>query len=60
MEENEKKEIEIVSGDGTELNISPVKEHIKSLKPKSKEEQNKKNIVIPEVKKVNTENNTEN
>ena len=53
MEENERKEIEIISGDGSELNISPVKEHIKDLKPKSKEEQNKKKIIIPEVKKLN-------
>ena len=53
MEENERKEIEIISGDGSELNISPVKEHIKDLKPKSKEEQNKKKIIIQEVKKLN-------
>lgn len=56
MEENEKKEIEVISGDGSELNISPVSEHLKSLKPKSKEEQSKKKIVIPEVKKINIDN----
>lgn len=57
MEENERKEIEIVSGDGTELNISPVKEHLKDLKPKSKDEKSKKKIIIPEVKKINIDEN---
>lgn len=57
MEDNEKKEIEVVSGDGSELNISPVREHLTSMKPKSKEEKNKKEIVIPEVKNVNVEKN---
>lgn len=53
MEENEKKEIEIISGDGSELNISPVREHLKALKPKSKEEHTKKEIVIPKAKNIN-------
>lgn len=61
MEENEKKEFEIVSGDGSELNISPVREHLKALKPKSKEEHTKKEIVIPEVKNIDKKNsNNEN
>lgn len=51
MGENEKREIEVVTGNGSELTISPVSEHLKTMKPKSKEEQNKKKIVIPEVKK---------
>ena len=47
----EKKEIEIVSGDGTELEMSPVFEHLNAVKPKIKnEEEKKKKIVIPEVK----------
>lgn len=47
----EKKEIEIVSGDGTELEMSPVFEHLNAVKPKTKnEEEKKKKIVIPEVK----------
>ncbi len=47
----EKKEIEIVSGDGTELEMSPVFEHLNAIKPKTKnEEEKKKKIVIPEVK----------
>ncbi len=55
MEENEKKEIEVVSGDGSELTISPVSKHLTAMKPKSKEEQNKKKIVIPEIKKLHIE-----
>ena len=47
----ERKDIEIVSGDGSELNISPVYEHISAGKPKPTE--HKEGIVIPEVKKKN-------
>ena len=50
MEENEKKEIEVVSGNGSELNISPVGEHLTAMKPKPKDKEEKKEIVIPEVK----------
>ena len=52
--ENQKKEIEIeiVSGDGSELEFSPVFEHLNAVKPKTKDEQEKKKkIIIPEVKK---------
>ncbi|MBQ3145425.1 MAG: hypothetical protein IJB90_02460 [Clostridia bacterium] len=50
--ENQKKEIEIVSGDGSELEFSPVFEHLNAVKPKTKTEQEKKKkIIIPEVKK---------
>lgn len=50
--ENEKKEIEVVSGDGSELEFSPVFEHLNAVKPKTKDEQEKKKkIIIPEVKK---------
>ena len=45
-----KKNIDIVSGDGSNLNISPVYEHLKSAKPKSIKEK-PKNIVIPKTKK---------
>lgn len=49
--ENEKKEIEIVNGDGTELELSPVFDHLNAAKPKPKtEEDKKKKIIIPEVK----------
>ena len=48
MEENEnKKEIEIVSGDGSNLNISPVYEHIEVEKPRPKDT---REVIIPEVK----------
>lgn len=49
---NEKKELEIVPGDGTELDLSPVYEHLNVFKPKPKnEDEKKKKIIIPEVKK---------
>lgn len=44
-----KKKIEIVSGDGKDLNISPVYDHIDIEKPKEKKE--KKKIIIPDNKK---------
>ena len=43
------KDIEIVSGDGKDLDISPVYDHIDIEKPK--EEKEKKNIIIPDNKK---------
>ncbi|MFR5684252.1 MAG: hypothetical protein ACLUD1_09450 [Clostridia bacterium] len=46
---DEKKKIEIITGNGKDLNISPVYTHIDIEKPKPKEE--KKEIVIPEEKK---------
>ena len=52
MSEEEKKEIEVVTGDGSELEVSQVFEHLNALKPKLKEkEEKKKKIIIPEVKK---------
>ena len=51
MSENSKK-IEVVSGDGKDLNISEVSTHLSTLKPKTKNENDKKQeIVIPQVKK---------
>lgn len=50
--DNEKKEIEVVTGDGTELEFSPVFEHLNAVKPKIKDEkEKKKNIIIPGLKK---------
>ena len=46
----EKKDIEIVSGDGKDLKISPVYDHLKSAKPKPKKDNNK-NIVVPTTNK---------
>jgi len=51
MSEEEKK-IEIVSGDGKDLDISDVSTHLTIAKPKIKDEDDKKQeIVIPQVKK---------
>ena len=49
MSDESKKEIEVVDGDGSNLNISNVEEHISDLKPKPKDDK-KRVIVIPEVK----------
>ena len=46
----DRKEIEVINGDGSNLLISPVYDHIKDVKPKSKDK-NPKNIVIPGEKK---------
>ncbi len=46
---DEKKKIEVVTGNGSDLDISPVYQHIEVEKPK--EEIKKENIVIPEEKK---------
>ena len=48
---NNKKEIEVINGDGSTLNISPVYEHINAVKPKIKDK-NPKNIIIPKNKKI--------
>ncbi len=44
------KPIEIVNGNGNELQISPVYRHLSIAKPKTKDEK-KKEIVIPKEKK---------
>ena len=51
----EKKEIEVISGDGFNLDISPVYEHIDAAKPKNKDKK-PKNIVIPGQKKKEDSN----
>lgn len=50
-EKNNKKEIKVISDDGSTLNISPVYEHISAAKPKIKEKK-PKNIIIPKNKKI--------
>lgn len=48
---NEKKEIEVVTGDGTNLEFSNVFEHLNVAKPKPKDEnEKKKKIIIPGIK----------
>ena len=54
-EKENKKEIEIVNGDGSNLDISPVYEHIEAVKPKNKDKK-PKNIVIPGQKKNSNHN----
>lgn len=43
---DEKKDLEVVSGDGSSLNISPVYDHLNVAKPKSAKEK-PTSIVIP-------------
>ena len=57
MSEEEKKEIEIVTGDGKDLDISPVYDHIKIDSITNREK--KKNVVIPKTSK-DKENNKKN
>ena len=45
----EKKSIEVVSGDGSNLDISPVYDHLNASTPKSSKEK-PKNIVVPKEK----------
>ena len=53
------KDIEIINGDGTNLVISPVYEHINAAKPKSKDK-NPKNIIVPGQKKEQEKDEDEN
>lgn len=53
----EKKNIEVVSGDGSNLDISPVYEHLNIETPKSSDNK-PKNIVIPKVITKKDENKT--
>ena len=54
-EKKDKKELEVISGDGSNLDISPVYEHINAAKPKSKDK-NPKNIIVPNEKKIEKKN----
>ena len=47
----EPKKIEVVSGNGKDLEISGVSTHLSIAKPKIKDEDEKQEIVIPQVKK---------
>lgn len=53
---DENKEIRVVTGDSSDLDISPVYEHLDVSRPKSKIEKNK--IVIPKVKKLKKDDDT--
>ncbi|MBQ9298060.1 MAG: hypothetical protein IJ223_03340 [Clostridia bacterium] len=43
------KRLEIIDGDGSNIDMSPVHVHINSIKPKSNEK--KKKVIIPKEKK---------
>ncbi len=59
MDEDEKnKDIDVVTGDGTEIEISPVYDHIILDKPEKKEK--KEQIIIPKEIKSNKDNDEEN
>lgn len=47
-------DIEIIMGDDSELNISDIKDSIKTLRPKDKVQ--KKNIIIPKTQSEKEEN----
>ena len=49
-EKDNKKEIEVINGDGSNLDISGVYDHLNSGKPKSSDDK-PKNIIIPEERK---------
>lgn len=49
-EKKQKKNIEVIAGNGDELNISPVSTHLPISKPKINKNRDKK-IVIPQEKK---------
>lgn len=46
-EKIEKIDLQVVAGDGSDLEISPVYEHSADTKPKTKKSPEKKNIIIP-------------
>ena len=50
-----KKEIEVVKGDGSNLDISPVYDHINAEKPKNNDKY-PINIVVPNEKKIEKKN----
>lgn len=50
--DNRNKNIEIVTGDGKDLDISPVQTHIPISKPKIQEKSDKKIIIPTEKKKI--------
>ena len=55
--EEEKKDIDVISGDGSEIEISPVYDHVILDKPNKKDK--KEQIVIPkEIKEDNKKDDT--
>lgn len=56
---SDRKELEVISGDGSNLDISPVYDHLNAAKPKGNSEK-PKDIVIPCVKSSKKEEKDEN
>ena len=50
-EEAKKEEFDVVKGDGKDLNISPVYDHIKFDKKKDEPNIEKKEVIVPKKKK---------
>ena len=57
VKEDSKNQIKIIKGNGSNLDISPVFNHISQVKPKSKDK-SPKNIVIPNSNNNKKKNNT--
>ena len=58
-EKEEQRQIEVVTGDGSDLDISPVYEHLNAAKPKSIDKK-EKDIVIPKESKFKKEDTDKN
>lgn len=54
---NEADDLEVIAGDGSELDVSPVYDHLNAIKPKTEDEKEKKEIVIPKTKQEREEEN---
>ena len=54
-EKEEKKDIEVISGDGSNLDITPVYDHI-SGENRNTNKEKPKNIVVPKSQEEDTEN----
>lgn len=54
----DKKNLEVVTGDGSNLDISPVYEHVSAEKPQMNNNK-PKNIIIPKIKKKNNKKKEE-
>ncbi len=48
--EEQEQKFEIIAGNGSEIEISPVGEYLNAMQPKTQDEKTKKQIVIPQVK----------
>ncbi len=58
MSDNENDDLEIIAGDGSELDVSPVYDHLNELQPTAKEDEDEmQEIVIPKTKQEREEEN---